>query len=562
MSESVDILIKADDQASKKFSDVSGNLDKSMKRVEQIMRSLEEPVERYNREMEELIQLHKSGAISADQFAAAQGKIAEKVRGTSDAFSKTGQSTKVATEFAGVLANLTGNSQLAGFAGQMASATEKVSQFGTMSKKGTAGAMGFKLGMIGLAATLGYAVGKALGDIIFQTAKFNREVKAAADLAKELDKQLKAVSATIASNKKEDIELIRDPEAKRAAYKKLFTDLDKDIQQAANRMENSKKVADDWNDAWQVTGNRKQYAIDANEQLKADQETLAGLKEQRSELVKIAGARAQANEQIKLANQEKDKSESYLESLRQEVEYLKATREEQIKLDAARNTTEEDRGEAERLLQERDAIHAKAEAEKELERTRIQAEENAAKAAIKAAEDIERAKAKAAEEQQKAAEKAAAEVAKEKERIEGIKRSEQERLQLQRIELEQGAEAAKVQELINKGIDEATAKEIAAEEAAIERLKQKKAEEAAQAKDGGKKLQSSGSTPTLSANESRLLTRGPADRQEKWLEVAAMSLQQIVLTTTVTADASGASKESLANIKENTSNTAQMVPTT
>ena len=278
--------------------------------------------------------------------------------------------------------------------------------------------------------------------------------------------------------------------------------------------------------------------------------------------MKIAGARAQANEQIKLANQEKDKSESYLESLRQEVEYLKATREEQIKLDAARNTTEEDRGEAERLLQERDAIHAKAEAEKELERTRIQAEENAAKAAIKAAEDIERAKAKAAEEQQKAAEKAAAEVAKEKERIEGIKRSEQERLQLQRIELEQGAEAAKVQELINKGIDEATAKEIAAEEAAIERLKQKKAEEAAQAKDGGKKLQSSGSTPTLSANESRLLTRGPADRQEKWLEVAVMSLQQIVLTTTVTADASGASKESLANIKENTSNTAQMVPTT
>lgn len=562
MSESVDILIKADDQASKKFSDVSGNLDKSMKRVEQIMRSLEEPVERYNREMEELIQLHKSGAISADQFAAAQGKIAEKVRGTSDAFSKTGQSTKVATEFAGVLANLTGNSQLAGFAGQMASATEKVSQFGTMSKKGTAGAMGFKLGMIGLAATLGYAVGKALGDIIFQTAKFNREVKAAADAAKEFDKQLKAVAATIASNKKEDIELIRDPEAKRAAYKKLFTDLDKDIQQAASRMESSKKVAEDWNDAWQVTGNRKQYAIDANEQLKTDQETLASLKEQRSELVKIAGARAQANEQIKLANQEKDKSESYLESLRQEVEYLKATREEQIKLDAARNTTEEDRGEAERLLQERDAIHAKAEAEKELERTRIQAEENAAKAAIKAAEDVERARAKAAEEQQKAAEKAAAEVAKEKERIEGIKRSEQERLQLQRIELEQGAEAAKVQELINKGIDETTAKEIAAEDAAIERLKQKKAEEAAQAKDGGKKLQSSGSTPTLSANESRLLTRGPADRQEKWLEVAAMSLQQIVLTTTVTADASGASKEILDNIKTNTSNTAQMVPTT
>ena len=47
MSEAVEILIKADDQASQKFATTAENMDKSLKRVNQILSGLEEPADRY-----------------------------------------------------------------------------------------------------------------------------------------------------------------------------------------------------------------------------------------------------------------------------------------------------------------------------------------------------------------------------------------------------------------------------------------------------------------------------------------------------------------------------------
>jgi hypothetical protein len=181
--------------------------------------------------------------------------------------------------------------------------------------------------------------------------------------------------------------------------------------------------------------------------------------------------------------------------LREEVQLLKASKEEQLQIEAAKNTTAEDRGEAEQLLRERDAIHAKMEAEKELEeeRKRIRDEE------------------------QKAAELALQQAEQEKQRLDDLVKSETERLELRRIELERGKEAAKVQALINQGVDEATAKAIAAEEAALDRRQQQKQDE-----QSGKKPLEKKETPALQASESRLLTRGdsggPLDKTNQILE--------------------------------------------
>lgn len=582
MTESVDILIKADDQASAKLEDVSNTLDKSMKQVAGILRSLETPTDKYNRQLEELAEFHKQGAISAEEFAKAEEKLTAKIKAAADSvqasgaklketadatksaidgFKDTGQTTKQVSEFAGVLATLTGNSEVASFAGQMASATEKVSQFSEVSKAGKAGALAFKLGLVALVAGAGALVGKWLGDMIFGTKKFERQLEATKEEAKRLDDQIKRLAQTRMSEAQQDIELIRDPEEKRKAYKQLLGDLQRDIATAAAVANKSKRDAEEWAEAWQITGDRKQYAEDAKAQAEADQERLDALKEQMQVINRIAGARAEANEQLRAENAAKDRSEGYLETLRQEVEYLKATREEQIKLDAARNTTEEDRGEAERLLKERDAILAKAEAERELEAARVKAEEEAAKAAIKAAEDIEKARQKAEDDRLKAAEKLREEAAREAQRIEDIKNSERERLELQRIELEQGKEAAKVQELINKGIDEATAKQLAAEQTALEKLKQKQLDEQNAAKEDGKPSSGPGAKPTLTAVQGRLLTRGPSDRQERWLEQSAKSLATIATLSHTTAEAAEIANDELAEITNNTSNTLQIVAT-
>ena len=510
MTEAVEILIKADDKASQKFAEVSANA----------------------------------------------GKASQK---TGNAFKEMGGRAKATTEFVGTLASLTGNTELAGLASMIAGATEKASAFSEVAKAGGAGATAFKLGLMGLAATAGGLVGKAIGDMIWKTKEAEREMKAATDAAKELDTQLQKTFQNAFANRKEDIELIRDPEEKRAAHKKLFDDLNRDISTAIANVDKSRRAVEEWEDAWQITGERKAMAVEAQQQLEVDKQKLEMMKAQRQEVIKLMSARVQENEQIRLANAAKDRSESYLDNLRKEVEYMKATREEQIKLDALRNTTDEDRGEAERLLKERDAINAKAEAEKELAESRRKAQEEQVRAAEKVAQDLERARQKAQEDREKEAAKIAENAQREIQRIEDIKTAEAQRLELQRIELEQGKDAAKVQDLINQGVDKAAAQQLAAEEAAIEKLKQKKADEAEQ----GKTLNAStggGPAPTLSASESRLLTRGPADQQSRWMEDAARSLRRIMETTTITADATAAANEKLGFIDENTSNTLQMVP--
>jgi len=508
MSEAVEILIKADDQASAKLAVVATNAQNAGKK-------------------------------------------------TADAFKDSGQNVKATTDLFSQLASMTGNSELAGLANVVGGVSEKVGQFSEVSKKGALGAVGFRLGLMGLAAAGGFAVGKVLADIVWQTEKFERAMAQAKETAAEFDAQLKRVASSIASNARGDIDLIRNPEEKRAAYAKLLSDLNRDIQTASDVAGKSAREVEEWADAWQITGNRKQYALDAQDQLKTDNERLANLKEQRDELMKVVGARALEVAEIKAANEAKDKSENYIETLRQEVEYMKATREEQIKIDALRNTTTEDQGEAERLLRERDAIKAKQDAEREAAAEHKKQQEDAIRAAEKAAEDAERARQKEQEDRDKAAEKIAENARNEVKRVEDIIAAERERMELQKIEMELGQEAANAQQLINQGVDETTAKQLAAEQAAIDKAKQDKADEAAKLKGqetGGKKT---GPAPALAAMESRLLTRGsgsdPMDKTNKILEATKKHTEEL-------AKFNAKQLEQQQKIAENTAKGSKLVP--
>ena len=508
MSEAVEILIKADDQASAKLAAVATNAQNAGKK-------------------------------------------------TADAFKDSGRNVKATTDLFSQLASMSGNSELAGLANVVGGVSEKVGQFSEVSKKGALGAVGFKLGLMGLAATAGFAVGKVLADIVWQTEKFERAMANAKEAAALLDEQLKRTFSTIAANARGDIELIRNPEEKRAAYAKLLNDLNRDIQTAADVAGKSAREVEEWADAWQITGNRKQYALDAQDQLKTDKERLANLKEQRDELMKVVGARALEVAEIKAANEAKDKSENYIETLRQEVEYMKATREEQIKIDALRNTTTEDQGEAERLLKERDAIKAKQEAEREAAAEHKKAQEDAVRATEKAAEDAERARQKEQEDREKAAEQIAENARNEVKRVEDIIAAERERMELQEIEMQLGKEAANAQQLINQGVDETTAKQLAAQQAGIDKAKQDEADAAAKLKGEGTGAKKTGPAPTLAAMESRLLTRGsssdPMDKTNKILADAQKLAQE-------QAALAAKQLEAQQKIAENTSKGSKLVP--
>ena len=96
-------------------------------------------------------------------------------------------------------------------------------------------------------------------------------------------------------------------------------------------------------------------------------------------------------------------------------------------------------------------------------------------------------------------------------------KAEQERLALKKLEAEQGKEAAKAQALINQGVDEATAKKLAAAEAEMEKEKTP--------------LQQPKETGPLMASESRLLTSGkgadPMDKTNKILDQTQKHTQEI-----------------------------------
>lgn len=320
MSEGIEILISADDQASAKLKAVSDNVDKAAKQ----------------------------------QVAA---------------FREIGGRAKGATEFVGILASLTGNSELAGYAGQLAQVTEKTGQFAEISKAGGAGSLAFKGGLVALAGTMAFTVGKALGDLIFQTEKYNRAMELAKQTSAELNSQIAKTQATEFSQRREDIELIADPAAKVAAQQQFLEELNRDIAAVSANVRKGKKEVEEYADAWKITkisGETRALAAMTAAELENDKKRLAALTEQRQELIAMTSERTRHNEALRAEIALREKSSTFIETLRQEVEYLKATREEQIKLDAARNTVGRDQGEAEKLLKERDAILAKAEAEKRI----------------------------------------------------------------------------------------------------------------------------------------------------------------------------------------------------
>ena len=337
MSNSVDILIKADDQASKALQNVGKQLDASV-----------------------------------------------------DKFQQAGKKAKSATEIIGAFASVTGSTELAGLAGGLASVTEKMQGFAEQAKDGGTSSFAFKAGLAGLVGTIAFGLGKALSDVIWKTASFEKSMELANKQAASLDKAVGELQSRLIANQKEDIELIQDPEAKQAAYQALIADLNKNIEGVSKNVEHSRKEVMKWAESWQITGDRKQYAKDADEQLAKDLERLETLKRERDEIVRNTSERTKNIEAIKAANAAKERSKAFVEDLRREVQYLQASRAEQIAMDAAKNATANDQGEAQRLMAERDAILAKKEAEKQAEQERKKADDEKQRERERIKQDRER----------------------------------------------------------------------------------------------------------------------------------------------------------------------------
>lgn len=297
-----------------------------------------------------------SGAL-AEVRKEAEKATAAAVKG----FKETGGQAKASTELVGTLANALGGTEIGSYASQIAGLTDKVAAFSEVAKAGATGALAIKGALVGITAVAAFKIGEAIGNAVFQTDKWKKELEEARIQAEKLDEALLKATARRGSQTLEEISLIRDPDEQVAATKQALEQIENEIIGKQRQITEKLAGEEDFNTAWFGSPEDRAKAKDTS----AEQAHLDLLKEQRDTLRETISERKASVEAQKALNAAQDKSDSYLQTLREQVELLAAkTDAERNAIEAARNTTDGDEAEAKRLLAERDALTAKAEAEK------------------------------------------------------------------------------------------------------------------------------------------------------------------------------------------------------
>ena len=409
------------------------------------------------------------------QVASASKNIEQSVKGVKE----TGQKAKASVEFFGVLAGQLGGSQLQSAAGGVAAITEKMGQFSEMMKVGGAGAMAFQAGLTLLVTTMSFKLGQSIGEMIFgvrDSEKAFSEAKAEADAY--------AAALVAAGNQKfseqlEDIQLIRDPEAKQQAAVDLFRSIEKGINNSIESMNFYQTQVDEM-DASMIPdpfGDQTEIRNQLQQQANAQADIHASLQEQLQTVSKQFGARAQLVQTVKAQQAAEDAAAAKAaQSFNAGMTTLKQLGLQYDELtkgrDAARAAQLRDQGIGDadiKAILMMDGMIAK---EKELQATKE--------------------KARQTEENRLT-------------QVENLAKSELQRLEEQKVALEQGQQAAHAFRLTQQGMDKESAEAIAAAQAAMD----------ASTKVAGQKVQPAAA---LQATESRLMIRGPKEDSQKKIE--------------------------------------------
>jgi hypothetical protein len=430
--------------------------------------------------------------IEAEDKASAQIVAAtKKIEGTVKATKDLTKNAKSSTEIFGSLAGALGGTEIGSFANQIGGLTGKLGEFAEIQKAGGAGSLAFKAGLVGVAGVIAFQVGNAIGNVIFQTEKWTEALKTATEESKRLESVASQLRSERFSDATTDIELIRDPEEKQAEYQKLLADLKTNIVGVEGQVKTSKKAVDEWNAAWQITGDRKGFAEQAKQQLDNDKERLKQLQEQEKEIQRILGIEKE-REETRQRNAALDADAKYLESLDKQLSLLKAIKEDETGIAALR----EQAAQATSGLEGTDAAKQAEDKLKQIKalQEQIDLEKQAReekKAAIKEIADAEFAATMAAEK---------------------AFMSERDRLEEQKVLLNQGAEAAHAFRLAKQGLSEEDAKSFAKQQTELDKQKQVQ-----------DKMKARESAAPLQAVSSRFLTRGPTD--DKMLDIAKTQLK-------------------------------------
>ena len=426
--------------------------------------------------------------IEAEDLASAKiAQASQKIEQNVKDIKSVGQKAKASTEFIGQLANQLGGSEIAGFAGQLAGLTEKVSQFSEVSKAGGAGAFAFKAGIVGLVGAMSFGFGQAIGNAIFETDRWKKELQDATEASKKLNAELIRFSDLRIGDQIQSISLLGSPEEQEKATAALVESLRDQARQAAKISADSRaelKAMSTFDDDANIFGslgvetNAKQRRDELELQIKLQDDLSNSISKQAVELERKLNFEMQ-NAKVAKQTAETQASSNYIASLREQLAIEKAIGDEKFKLEAQKTAKGTDVSVAAGLLKELDA-------QKQL---------------------VEAANKAAREKEQKIKEEEAS-----RKRIIDLIANENTKNQERLVLLNKGTEAAKVFSLVQQGVAQTEAERLAAESERISRLEKDKQNR----EEVNKTLMQ-----PQEAFQSRFLTRGPMANPNERLEKEA-----------------------------------------
>ena len=284
------------------------------------------------------------------QVANASKNIEQAVKGVKE----TGARAKGSIEFVGVMAGQLGGGQLQTAAQGVAAITEKVGQFSEVMKAGSTAAGFFQAGIMALVGAMSFNLGQSIGEAIFGVRDLNKELE---DLTAQYQQQAEVMKQNASikfGEQMEDLTLIKDPKKQQneaaALFRAIEQQRDNAIKSAAAYDTQAQKILDTENKYLGKMGALSEADQDRANQLiltANNQRTLVGeLDNELAQLSKMYGPRAKMIEQIKQQQKAEDEAaqkkkaidDSALSSLRsinyQYIELTKgqeAARREQLK---------------------------------------------------------------------------------------------------------------------------------------------------------------------------------------------------------------------------------------
>lgn len=507
-TESVKILIEAEDKATAQLQKTVREQEKAAAKS-QVVRDMQLQALRAEKialeqgaEAAEAYKLTLQGVDeqTAKLIARERALLQEQKQANAEIAKQPGglKSTKATTEFFGAVSNIAGGSQIASLAGQVAGLTEKTGQFSEVAKAGGASAMIFKGGLAAAAGVIGVQVGQALGNMIFQTEKWNGEVQKAIANSDRLTSALAKVKDQSFVDDMTRIGFLDEFEKTEAINAKLASvkkELSGVAQQGAAA---DKKFAElsEWS------------GYDWTFEFQTGQDLAVELAAAQKEIERVAAEKERLNEQAKTLERKltievefeelrnEQQSQQYLAGLQEQLRAIQAeAKGAKNEYEAFKNTTDAPQAIiAEGILNEIEATKKQIAEQQKLEQQKEQAAQKDAERSLQLAE---------------------------------LRKGEIDRIREQAIALAEGKEAAHAFRLEQQGLSEFRAKEIAAEQAEIDRINEMK-------------NQKPDKPQNLQAVESRLLTRGPeqADQTAKnTAEIARLAKEQLERLNKIAAKA-------------------------